>query len=89
MDRAQLDWVHYKSEAALNAKLDDQERTEQMRELYEAYLAFQRTKSPGQIAKEQQADWRLNRVRLNPRYRALLAAANGAAGDRDGAQDDR
>lgn len=84
MDRAQLDWLHYKREASLNAKLDDRERWEQMRGLFEAYLAFQRTKTPEQIARERRAEWRLNRGRLNPRYRALREEAHRAAAEADG-----
>lgn len=56
-----------------------------MRGLYEAYLAFQRTKSADQIARERRAEWRLNRGRLNPRYRALQEAAAAS----DGHEDDR
>lgn len=73
MDRAQLDWLHYKREASLSAMLTDEERWAQMQGLYEAYLAFQRAKSPEQIARERRAEWRLN----NPRYRALQEAAAG------------
>lgn len=85
MDRAELDWLHYKREASLSAKLTDEERWAQMRDLYEAYLAFQRTKSPEQIARERRAEWRLNRGKLNPRYRALREAAVWG----DGHEDDR
>ncbi len=83
MDRAQLDWLHYKREASLSAKLSAEERWAQMRDLYEAYLAFQRTKSPEQIARERRAVGRLNRGRMNPRYRALREAAASGDGDED------
>lgn len=89
MDRARLDWLHYRQEAVLNAMLDDDERTEQIRDLFEAYLAFQSGKTPEQIAREERADWILNQPRLNPRYRALLEEANRAAREADGPQDDR
>lgn len=85
MDRAQLDWLHYKREASLNAKLTDEDRWAMMRDLYEAYLAFQRAKSPEQIARERRVEWRLNRGRLDPRYRALSEAAAGSDG-REGAR---
>jgi hypothetical protein len=85
MDRAQLDWLHYKREASLNAKLTAEDRWAMMRDLYEAYLVFQRTKSPEQIARERRAEWRLNRGKLNPRYRALQEAAAGG----DDREDDR
>ena len=89
MDQARSDWLHYKNEARLAAKLGDRERTEQMRELYEAFLAFQRSKSPEQILRELRADRKLNRWRLDPRYRELLEEANRSAGGQDDVQDDR
>jgi hypothetical protein len=83
MDRAQLDWLHYKREASLSARLTAKERWAQMDELYEAYLAFQRAKSPEQIARERRAQWRLDRDRLNPRYRALQEASAGSDGHQE------
>jgi hypothetical protein len=89
MDRARADWLHYKAEASLAALLDDRGRTEQMQSLFEAFLAFQRSKSPEEIARERMADRRLNRAKLNPRYRALLDEANRAARSGDGRPADR
>lgn len=76
MDRAQRDWLHYKNEAALAARLDDAGRVAQMRDLFEAYLAFQRSKSPAQILRELRTEWRLDRGRMSPRYLGLREAAN-------------
>ncbi len=84
MDRTHADLVLYRSEARLAAKLTDQERTDQMRELFELYLAFQRTKDPEQLAREQRAEWLLNRGKTNPRYLALREAANRADRERHG-----
>jgi hypothetical protein len=89
MDRMQADWIHYREEAALSARLTDSERWAAMRDLYEMYLAFQRTKSPEQIIREIRADWRLNPIRRNPRYRRLLDEAAAAAGGPDGPADDQ
>lgn len=89
MDRARADRLHYRNEAALAARLTDRDRTEQMRELFELYLAFQRGKSPEEIVRELRADWTLNRGRMNPRYRALLLEASRTAGDGDDRPGDR
>jgi hypothetical protein len=89
MDRRTRDWLHYKSEASLAAGLSDRDRVDQMRELYLAYLAFQRTKSADQLRRELEADWRLNRNRTNPRYLALREQAARAAADADGREDAR
>jgi len=69
--------------------LSDRDRTEQMRELFELFLAFQRSKSPQQIIRELRAEWSLNRGRLNPRYLALLEQANRAEEGGNGGPDAR
>ncbi len=89
MDRAHLDWLRYKAEAALNAMLTDQDRWAIMQELLDAHLAQQRTKTPEQIAAEERAEWAAKRPRFNPRYLAIMEEASRAAGKGDGRQDDR
>ncbi len=89
MDRIELDRRHYRAEAALAANLTDQERTDQMRTLFEMYLAFQRAKDEEQLEREQRADWRLNRGKTNPRYLALREAANRAGEGQDGPEEPR
>ena len=84
MDRTRADQILYRSEARLAETLTDQERTDQMRELFELYLAFQRAKDPEQLAREERAEWLLNRGKTNPRYLALREAANRADEGRDG-----
>ena len=83
MDRTRADRLLYLSEARLAETLTDQERMDQMSELFELYLAFQRAKDPEQIAREERAEWLLNRGKTNPRYLALRDAANRADEERD------
>ena len=79
MDRTRLDIELYRAEASLFRRLTDRERTDQIRELYDLYLAFQRAKSPEQIQRENRAEHRLNRGRMNPRYRELREASSRAS----------
>jgi hypothetical protein len=83
MDRAQLDWLHDKREASLNAKLTDEDRWAMMRDLYEAHLTWERTLTADQLARYHRAEWLRNRWWLDPRYRALMQAAAVEAGEED------
>ena len=69
------DLSYYRAEASRSRELTDRGRVDQMRELYDLYLMFQRSKSAEQVAAEERADRLLNAWRLNPRYRALLLEA--------------
>jgi len=80
VDRIRADRLHYIGEAALSATLDDRQRTAQMKELFELYLAFQRDKTPEQLTRELRAEWLLNRGRTNARYLALRREADRADG---------
>jgi hypothetical protein len=75
MDVARRDAAYYRGEASRSKGLTDRERVEQMRELYDLYLMFQRSKPAEKIAAEERADRLLNAWRVNPRYRALLLGA--------------
>jgi len=81
-DGVPRDLAYYRGEASRSRDLTDRERVEQMQELYNLYLMFQRSKPAGRVAAEERADRLLNAWRLNPRYRALLLGAERIPGTR-------
>lgn len=77
MDKTSLekDVKYHFSQASLSAQLTDEQREQMMRDLYELYIIFQKSKSQKQIEREKKAWAMLDTPKIAPKYLQALKEA--------------